>query len=389
MKQRLVSIDSVRGTVMILMALDHVRDLMHRTSLTQSPTDLSSTTPVLFFTRWITHLCAPTFVFLAGTSVYLSVKKMKDRSKSRSFLLQRGLWLVLLEFTLVNFGMFFDLGFHQLLFEVIAAIGVGFLVLALLLPLSSRVVLLLGLFLLCAHDAVGLLPFLQSSMNKSLWSLLFFPGPVALSVHRIGVMAYPPIPWLAIMLVGYGAGQFFVQPTALRRKSFLWVGISSLLLFFVLRMANVYGDSFPWAKQKDWVMTLLSFLNVTKYPPSLLFSLLTLGVMFLLLWTSERRPSHFMKVTTTYGKVPLFYFVVHFYLIHLILLGVLLLQGISPAQWNFSSGSFGRPQGQPSGTSLGLVYVLWATVVAMLYYPCRWFGRYKAAHPHYTWLRYL
>ncbi|PWB22852.1 DUF1624 domain-containing protein [Flavobacterium sp. HTF] len=385
--KRQPSIDIVRGIVMIIMALDHVRDLMHVDSITQSPTDLATTTPLLFFTRWITHLCAPIFVFLAGTSVYLSLQNKNNPAETRQHLLKRGFWLIVLEFTLVNFGLFFDIGFHTLLFEVIAAIGFGFIALGLLLKIRSKILGIIGLAIIFCHNLLLLIPFAENSVLKAVLSPFF--GPVVIPFSgRAFIMGYPPIPWLGIMLVGFATGKFFALEEQKRKKLFLKIGLSALVLFITIRFLNIYGDPALWASQKDAVFTFLSFMNVTKYPPSLLFCLATLGIMFLLLAFAEQFQNGIKKVTLVYGKVPLFYFIVHFYVIHILTLIMLFAQGFDWSQFEFASGTFGRPKGLESGLPLWAIYLIWISVVALLYKPSKWFGKYKTEHQHW-WLRYI
>ncbi len=386
--KRIASIDVVRGIAMIIMALDHVRDLMHVTSITQSPTNLSTTSPLLFFTRWITYLCAPIFVFLAGTSAYLSFKRKEDVAGSRLFLFKRGLWLILLEFTLVNLGLFMDAGFHTFIFEVIAAIGFGFIILGLLLSLPPRVIGIIGLLLLFSHNLFAFIPFAEGSLVKTILSPLFGMAAYPLGGSRVLVIAYPPLPWLGVLLAGFAAGKFFQLAEGKRQRLFLQIGIGALVLFVALRFINIYGDPFPWAVQKDSVYTFLSFFNVTKYPPSLLFCLITLGIMFLLLAAAEKVGKGFEKITSVYGKVPLFYFLVHFYLIHFLLILLLFFQGFHWSQMDFASGTFGRPKGLESGLPLWGVYLIYIFVVVILYKPCVWYGQYKATHKQW-WLKYF
>lgn len=385
--KRQPSIDIVRGIVMIIMALDHVRDLMHVDSITQSPTDLATTSPLLFFTRFITHLCAPTFVFLAGTSVYLSLKNKNNLAATSQLLLKRGLWLIFLEFTIVNFGLFFDIGFHTLLFEVIAAIGFGFIVLSFLLKIRSQTLGIIGLIIIFFHNLLPLIPFAENSVLKAVLTPLF--GPVVFPfAGKAFIMGYPPIPWLGIMLVGFATGKFFELAEQQRKKLFIKIGLSALVLFTIIRFINIYGDPALWTVQKDSVFTFLSFMNVTKYPPSLLFCLITLGIMFLLLAFAQQFQNGIKKVTLVYGKVPLFYFVVHFYVIHIITLIMLFAQGFDWSQFEFATGTFGRPKGAESGLPLWTIYLIWIFVVALLYKPCQWFGKYKSENKHW-WLKYI
>ncbi len=386
--KRIQSVDITRGIVMMIMALDHVRDLIHIHSVDQSPTDLVTTTPLLFFTRWITYLCAPTFVFLAGTSAYLSIKKKSNLARSRVFLAKRGLLLILVEFTLVSLGMFFDPGFHTVLFEVIAAIGCGFIILALLLKLPAKLLGVFGLIIIFGHNLVSLIPLQPGSFVMTYFSPLFSLAAIPFFSNHVFIMGYPPLPWLGIMLTGFAAGGLFQLPQNRRSKMFLTLGSCALLLFILLRYSNWYGDPAPWAHQKNAVFTLLSFINVTKYPPSLLFCLLMLGIMFLILALAEYAQSRFTDIAEVYGRAPLFYFVIHFYLIHVLLIMVLLLQGFHWDALDFSSGSFGRPKGAESGLPLWAVYMVWIGIVVSLYRPCFWFTSYRSKHG-YWWLKYV
>lgn len=372
---------------MIIMALDHTRDMMHITSLTQSPTDLATTTPALFFTRWITHFCAPSFVFLAGLSAYLSFKKTNNLAESRRFLLSRGIWLIVLEFTVVNFGIFLDLHFSNFLFDVIATIGFGFVILSLLLKASLKTIGILGLVIIFCHKLFSFIPFADGSVIKTILSPFFVPGAIPITSKTTFVMAYPPIPWLGIMLTGFAAGTFFQLSSEVRRKVFLNIGMASLALFIIIRFINIYGDSFPWSVQKNALYTFLSFINVTKYPPSLLFCLLMLGGMFLVLSFSEGLKNMFSDFVIVYGKIPLFYFVVHFYLIHLLMFAMVYLQGFKTSDLVFGF-NFGRPK-EGSGVNLFVIYLIWIGVVIVLYPVCKWYGQYKMRNRQKKWLRFF
>ncbi len=370
------------------MALDHVRDLMHINSITQNPTDLLTTTPLLFFTRFVTHFCAPTFVFLAGASAYLSFIDRNNSSQSRSLLIKRGFWLILLEFTIVNLGIFFDPGFHTLIFQVIATIGFGFIVLGLVLKLPSKTIGLIGLIIIFCHNLFPLIPFAEGSLLKALLSPLFGTALYPLTSQINFIVGYPPIPWLGIMLVGFATGKIFTMAGDIRKNVLLKIGLSALILFAILRFINIYGDPSTWSSQKDGIYTFLSFMNVTKYPPSLLFSLVTLSAMLLILVISDRLNNRFTKVVSVYGKVPLFYFVVHFYLIHVSMIVLMFVQGFSWSDLRFASGTFGRPIGVQSGIELWAIYLIWLGIVMVLYKPCVWFGKYKAEHNQW-WLKYI
>lgn len=386
--KRILSIDFTRGLVMILMVLDHVRDLMHVDSVIYTPTDLSKTTAAIFLTRLVTHFCAPIFVFLAGTSAYLSLQNATDKKLNRTFLIKRGLWLILLEFTVVNFGVWFDIGFHLYLFQVIAAIGFGFVVLSFLSRLSPRIVGGIGLFIILTHNILPLIAIEQGSILKTILTPLFSTTAIPLTEKTTLVMGYPPIPWIGILLIGFGFGKLFKLPKPERTSTFLKIGLISISLFFVLRFINIYGDPAPWSAQKNSLFTLLSFINVTKYPPSLIFCLLTLGGMFLILALAERIKNRFTNFVSVYGRTPMFFYLIHWYIIHPLLIVILFIQGFSWVEMDFASGNFGRPKGVESGLSLWAVYLVWITVVSTLYFACRAYGKHKASHKNW-WLKYI
>ena len=384
--KRVHSIDIVRGIVMIIMTLDHTRDLIHITSVTDVPTNLETTTPALFLTRWITHFCAPTFVFLSGVSAYLVFKKTHDVTSTRWFLLTRGIWLFVLEFTLVNFGVWFNPHFNVFLFDVIAAIGFGFIILSLFLKASTKTILITGLAIVFLHNLSSFIS-TGGSVPGKLAIMLVSPGAIPFGKEGLFIMGYPPIPWLGIMLIGFAAGKLFEFPTARRKLLFLRIGLAALALFIIVRSINVYGDSFQWAKQKSSLFTVLSFLNITKYPPSLVFCLLTSGVMFLLLSWVEGLQNKFTEITTVYGKVPLFYFVIHWYILHPLMFLIVFLQGYKYSDLVFGV-NLGRPKGI-SGVNLWYTYLIWVLVVIALYPVCKWYGNYKESHKEKKWLRYL
>jgi uncharacterized membrane protein len=386
--KRIQTIDITRGIVMIIMALDHVRDLMHVDSIAQSPTNLTTTNLALFFTRWITYLCAPIFVFLAGTSVYLSLKSSNNIAQTKALLLKRGLWLILLEFTVVNFGLYFDIGFHTILFEVIASTGFGFILLSFLLNKTNKQIAIIGLLIILLHNLTPLIPFGENSISKIILTPFFAPTAFPLFAGKIFIMGYPPIPWFGIMLVGFATGHFFSLPPEKTKPTFLKIGMIAIGLFVLTRLVNIYGDPSLWSIQKNGIFSFLSFMNISKYPPSLDFCLITLGIMFLKLGFVDQLPVGIKKVFLIYGRVPLFYFIVHFYLVHLITLIVLFFQGFHWSQMDFALGSFGRPKEVVSGLSLGYIYIIWIVVVLVMYQPCVWFGNFKASNNHW-WLKYI
>ncbi|HEY4205716.1 MAG TPA: heparan-alpha-glucosaminide N-acetyltransferase domain-containing protein, partial [Puia sp.] len=340
--KRISSIDIARGAVMIIMALDHTRDLLHTAAMTQSPTDLATTTPILFFTRWITHLCAPSFVFLSGASAYLSSLRRNDAGASRHWLFARGIFLVLLEITLVNFGVWYDIHFNTILLQVIAAIGFSFIGLGLLYKLPIKTIGIIGLLIIFLHDLLTLLPMVSNPVLQFLGGLLFGGGLMNIGGTTV-IFAYPILPWMGIMLAGYACGRLFTLPEGLRKKRLRNIGWAALGLFILLRASNVYGDAAKWSVQKNSVFTFLSFINVSKYPPSLLYTLLMLGILLLFLSLMEGKGNGFTRLVTVYGKVPMFYYLIHWNIIHLLMLAMVFLEGFRANQLVFGAFRFGRP----------------------------------------------
>lgn len=386
--KRIYSIDLIRGLVMLIMAIDHCRDLLHISSLTQDPTDLSTTSVGLFMTRWITHLCAPTFVFLSGVSAYLSFKNQNNLAESRRFLLTRGIWLVLLEFTIVSFGIWFDIFFRTFLFQVIAAIGFGFITLSFLLRFSPKTLGIVGLIIVFGHNALSVIPLDGVPVLKAFINFFFSFNFIPITSKTSLIINYPIMPWLGIMLAGFGFGTIFELNEAQRKSALLKVGLGAILLFILIRYTNFYGDLALWIPQKDTIFTILSFLNVTKYPPSLLYTLITLGITITLTGLTEGMNNKITKVISTYGKVPLFYYIIHWYIIHLIMLGMVFLQGFKWDELNFGTFGFGRPQ-SGSGVQLPTVYLIWFIVILILYPLCKWYAKYKSEHRDNKLLRYL
>ena len=386
--RRVDSVDFVRGAVMILMVLDHTRDYFGNASI--NPTDLSLASPALFVTRWVTHFCAPVFAFLAGTGTYLAGARVRSRGDLSAFLATRGLWLIFLELTVVRIGLFFDPVNAPVILAVLWSIGASFVVLAGLVYLPSRVVGALGVLVIVTHGlADGLLPgsgaFAASRVGGA---LLLRPGlvPVAGGVNVL--VGYPLIPWLGVVAAGYGFGEV-VQLEQGRRRRAMWItGVAMTAAFVILRAWGVYGDPRPWTTQATPLLTGLSFINCTKQPPSLLFVLMTLGpalaAMAVIDRVGIRGPVG--RALVTLGRVPLFYFLLQWFIIHPLAVLVGLVRGL-PVAWLFSPNALGPP---PEGWALGLpgVYVAWAVVVAILYLPCRWFAGVKVRHPG-GWLSYL
>jgi len=386
--KRIDSIDFTRGLVMIIMALDHVRDLMHTTALTQDPTNLETTTVGLFLTRWITHLCAPTFVFLSGTSAFISLKNNPDIQSGRKFLISRGLWLILLEFTVITLGLWADIKFRMMVFQVIGAIGLGLICLSFMLKLSAKTIGIIGLTIILGHNLLQGVSFNDNIPLRVFWAFLFRLDVFPVTPNFTFAILYPFIPWFGIMLTGYACGQVFLLEEKKRRRTLLLTGLSVLAFFVILRFANFYGDPIPWKSQKSLLFTFLSFISIFKYPPSLLYTSLTLGIMFLTLAAADGVRNRFVSIVSVYGKVPLFYYILHWYLIHSLMFMLIFYQGFPWKELPFGAFQFGRPPAN-SGVELPYIYMIWAFVVITLYPLCKWYNGYKAAHREKKWLRYI
>ena len=396
-KTRIASIDILRGIVMVIMALDHVRDFWHQQmsmdgqDLGADPTNMASTTPILFFTRFITHFCAPTFVLLTGTSAYL-IGQRKSKKELSLFLIKRGLWLVLVELLVITLAISFDPLYHLFFLQVIWVIGWGMVILGLMVWLPYELILATGLVLMFGHNMLDLIGVPDTVSNSPLGMILYYSYNVVipLSSDRMLFVLYSLVPWLGVMLCGYGLGKLFVSTvTPERRVRMLWMlGLGSLLFFVVVRWINTYGDQNPWTVQpRGAVYTVLSFLNVTKYPASLLYYACTLGVAMVALAILEHRQNRFTQVMNVFGRVPFFYYVVHFFAIHFITVIIFFIQGYGREDIVVSGVPFlFRPF--TLGFSLWGVYVGWMLLIIALYPLCKKYDRYKSSHQHW-WLSYL
>jgi uncharacterized membrane protein len=386
--RRVDSVDVLRGLVMILMVLDHTRDYLGDASF--DPTDLSRASPALFLTRWVTHFCAPVFAFLAGTGAYLAGSRGRPRSDLAAFLATRGMWLIFLELTVVRFGLFFDPVNAPVFLTVLWSIGASFVVLAGLVFVPSRLVGALGVVLIATHSlAASLLPGSGTSAAAQAASLLllqpgFIPLPGGVSV----LVAYPLLPWLGVVAAGYGFGEVIrLEPE--RRRRVMWVtGLAMTAGFLILRASGSHADPRPWSTLATPFLTWLSFFNCTKQPPSPLFVLMTLGPAIAALAVIDRVGVRGLvgRAVATLGRVPLFYFLLQWYVIHALAVLLGLLRGF-PVAWMFSSDALGPvPEGWP--LSLPGIYAAWAVVLVVLYIPCRWFAGVKARHPG-GWMSYF
>lgn len=381
--KRIASIDILRGIVMVIMALDHTRDYF--SNYYSDPTDLTQASSFMFMTRWITHFCAPAFIFLSGTSAYLSLGRKKTKKEASLFLLTRGLWLILLELTIVRFGWQFNIDYSQVFLQVIWAIGWSMIFLAVFVFLPMRLILFIGLALILGHNTLDSIHAGRFGSHAMWWNLLHEFGLLNFDGWSLFVL-YPLIPWIGVMATGYCFGALFKKEEDIRNKWLYRIGISATVLFILLRLANVYGDPSPWVMQKAWWRTVLSFINCTKYPPSLLYLLMTIGPAITLLPLLEKMQNTAGKIFTVYGRVPMFYYIMHIYLLHTMVLVAAWFMNI-PFNYFIDNDKIFAPK--PGwGFSLPYVYAWWLLAVCMLYLPCRWFMRVKANNRKW-WLSYL
>jgi len=388
-RQRIESIDLLRGMVMIIMALDHLRDYFHASSYLFGPLDLTRTSPYIFFTRWITHFCAPIFVLLAGTSARLNGSK-KTRKELSFFLLTRGIWLIFVEIFIISFGLTFNPSYSFILLQVIWALGLCMIVLSFLIYLPAPLILLIGILLVGAHNTLDGIQIPGQGWTSILWSLLHTQGIFQMD-HTKLVVGYPIIPWIGVIAIGYAMGNLYLPgyDPGKRKKLLARLGWGAVLLFIVLRWINGYGDPSPWSHQKNAVFTFLSFLNITKYPPSLLYLLMTLGPGLLFLSLAEKPLGSFTQKITVYGRVPMFYYLIHLYLLHLLAMLAAVLTGYKWSDMILSNFITFTPQLRGFGFNLPVLYLIWIAFVISLYPACKWFDKYKRSHRSTWWLSYL
>jgi uncharacterized membrane protein len=386
---RIDSIDLLRGLVMIIMALDHTRDFIHKDAMVDDPLNFATTTPILFFTRWITHFCAPVFVFLSGTSGYLQSLRKSTKDLSL-FLIKRGLWLILVEVTLISFAFTFDVRFGFIGLQTIWAIGISMVFLGLAVWLPFKAIFPIGLLIVLGHNSLDFYEAKHQGEFSLLYSLVHRPGFFNLGNNRFLGLLYPFLSWTGLMMLGYCFGKLYTRfEGAQRRKVLTAIGIGTILFFISLRATNLYGDASPWATQKNALFTVFSFINTTKYPPSLLYMCMTIGPAILFLAWMGRVKNGVTNFITVFGRVPFFYYVLHFYLIHFIAALLFFARGHS-----FAEGAAGAPDFPfkfimpGEGYSLAVTYLVWIGVIAILYPACKWFSRYKQTHKQW-WLSYL
>ena len=385
-KPRIESIDLLKGLVMIVMALDHIRDYFHYSAFFFDPNNPELTTIPIFLTRWVTNFCAPIFCFLAGLSAFF-VGRRKQTKELSMFLLKRGLWLVFIEMTIVNFAWYFDIQFRTPGLFVIWSLGISMIALSAVVHLPYKAILIFSILLIFGHNLLDSIHF----EGSVLWSIIHDMRVFTLSTGNKFYIDYPIVPWSAVMSLGYCFGKLY-DPTfhiANRRKMLNILGVSAILLFAILRTVNLYGDPAPWMEYNTTTQTLLSVLATTKYPPSLSFLLMTLGPAFLFLANSESLKGRVVNFFGTFGRVPFFYYILHLYLIHILAMIAAQLTGFGWKIMILTDWVVFVPELKGYGFNLWVVYTVWIVVIALLYPLCKRFDIYKQNHKEKWWLSYL
>jgi uncharacterized membrane protein len=383
-QQRIISVDILRGIVMIIMALDHTRDYFSDYHF--NPTDIHQASSAMFLTRWITHFCAPVFIFLSGTSVMLASRKGKSKKDTSLFLLSRGIWLIILELTIVRFGWQFNVDYSLVFVQVIWAIGWSMICLAALVYLPLPAIATIGLVIIFGHNMLDDVSAQSFGSNAILWNIVHEQGFIEYgNKASIGIL-YPLVPWVAVMALGYCFGKVLMLPIQQQYRAIRMIGAGCIILFIALRYTNVYGDPVPWERQHQWWRTILSFVNCHKYPPSLLYLLMTLGpAIFVMPWL-ENVYTRTSIAFSVFGRVPMFYYILHIYLIHAMALVTGLIFGYPAILFTSNNTLFGGANGW--GFSLDVVYGFWVLAIMLLYYPCKWYMRVKMRYSNW-WLSYI
>ncbi|HXS35608.1 MAG TPA: heparan-alpha-glucosaminide N-acetyltransferase domain-containing protein [Flavipsychrobacter sp.] len=382
--KRVVSVDILRGIVMVIMALDHARDYFSNYKL--DPLDLTHTTTALFLTRWITHFCAPVFVFLAGTSAFLSFSKGRTKGEISKLLFTRGIWLIILELTIVRFGWMFNVDYSLVFVQVIWAIGWSMIFLAGLCYLPVSIIAIIGFIIVFGHNALDTIHTNSFGSNGYLWNVIHEQGPIQYGNKDVLFVLYPLIPWIGVMALGYCFGGIVRKPEKERNKWLYTIGFGAIALFIILRWSNVYGDPFPWQRQTTVVKNILAFIKCQKYPPSLLYLLMTLGPAIASMPLLEKMSNGIGSFFTVYGRVPMFYYILHIYLLHSMALITGVIMGFPTSTFTDNGALFSPATNW--GFPLAIVYIYWISTVLMLYYPCRWFMQVKQTNKSW-WLSYL
>lgn len=378
---------------MVIMALDHVRDLLHINAFTGDPLNPDTTNVILYLTRWITHFCAPVFLFLSGTSIYLQGVR-KTKKELSVFILKRGLWLILIEIIIVNFLFTFNPAYNNIFLAVIWSIGISMVILSALIYLPFKVILAVGLLIVFGHNLLDIPQSAPGFKPGFLWDLLhtgvFATYPI-IPGHNL-IILYPFAAWTGVMMLGYCFGYFFTPSftTEQRKNIFIRLGLSLIVFFIILRFTNIYGNPIPWTSQKTSLRTVFSFFNVQKYPPSLLYLSITLGPALIALARFEGIKNRFTDALKVFGRVAFFYYLIHFFVIHVVATVFYFIHGHTLAVADDNIQNFPFYFIIPGeGISLGGVYLFWILIVLSLYPLCKWYDNYKTAHREKWWLSYL
>lgn len=389
LRNRVQSIDWLRGWVMLTMTLDHTRDYFHADAFLYDSTDLSQTTFWIFMTRFITHYCAPVFVMLAGSSAWFVGQRRSKRELS-FWLIKRGFWLIIVELTIIKLAWAFKLDYNIITVQVIWALGAGMITLAGFIHLKKYMAISIAVIMIAGHN---LLDGFQPDGNRLLelvWNIIHVFGPNQFGSFTLFV-AYPVVPWLGLMLLGYYLGELYHPEFSKERRLriLLYSGSGIVILFFALRLTNVYGDSFIWEPQKSGLFTFLSIINVTKYPPSLLYLMITIGPTLIVLYVIEKFRFTNFKPMVVVGRVPMFWYILHIYLIHLVAMIAAILTGYPASAMIIDFWVNEQVELQGYGFSLGAVYLFWIGICLALYPLSYWYNNYKSNNRDKWWLSYL
>lgn len=387
MKPRIFSVDVLRGLIIVIMALDHTREYVNAQAITFNPEDLTQTTYAFFFTRWITHFCAPVFAFTAGLGAFLKLERGGTKAELSRFLWTRGLWLIVLELTAVRFTFFFSLTDNPTFLLVFWMLGLGMIVLAALIHLPFRVLATLSIAMIALHNLFDKITPAQFGGYGWIWNVLHQPGMVY--PDPLVIAGYPLIPWVGVISAGFCFGRIYRLPDEQRRKTLIMTGLALTAAFLVLRFVNVYGDLRPWEVQPRPGFTLLAFLKTNKYPPSLLYLMMTLGPAIFFLGLIDRVRPSINSALLVFGRTPQFFFIMHIAVIHLLAVALgYYTYGAQPFLWTTPPGVGGTGYPENYGWSLTTTYLAWVTVVIVMYPMCRMLANLKSTRRSW-WLSYL
>ncbi len=388
-KQRILSIDILRGIVMMIMAIDHIRDFIHIHGMDQDPTSLASTSPAVFFTRFITHYCAPIFVFLSGTSIYLQAQR-KSKKELSVFLFKRGLWFMFAEIAIVNLLMTFNPLYNFVMLQVIWVIGLSMVLMSAIIYLPFRAILLISIALIFGHNLLDQFNYPDPTKTPIWFAIIHQQAFIEYAPMHFLAIGYPIIPWIGVMMLGYCLGKWYSKDydASKRQKQLIWAGMATILFFIVLRYSNLYGDLSMWTTQpRGTAFTIISFFNVTKYPPSLLYCCITLGPALIALSLLEKTSAEWTRKVSVFGRVAFYYYLWHFFLVHLTCVVFFFASGKGVkdiidynSPFLFRNMQWGYP--------LWVVYVVWLILMIILYPICKKYDRYKSTHKNW-WLSYI